>query len=97
MAFQQGHGIVAVSPRYAMRIIRKFSVLWELPPARVQVIIPYSAQIGFFDLHHLQRLFFTASCSHGQVLLHEFWTSNGHSRHACTASGLIIQEQMHHA
>lgn len=35
--FQQGLGVVAVSPRYAERIIRKFSVLWELPPTRVQV------------------------------------------------------------
>ncbi|KAK9813846.1 hypothetical protein WJX73_001548 [Symbiochloris irregularis] len=39
MAFQQGHGVVAVSPRYATRIVRKFSVLWQLPPARVQGII----------------------------------------------------------
>ena len=34
---QKGCGTVAVSPRYAVRIVRKFSVLWQLPSEKVQV------------------------------------------------------------
>ena len=34
---QGGQGVIAVSPRYALRIVRKFSVLWDLPKERVQV------------------------------------------------------------
>lgn len=36
-AKQKGCGTVAVSPRYALRIVRKFSVLWQLPAEKVQV------------------------------------------------------------
>ena len=36
---QAGRGLVAVSPRYAGRILRKFSVMWPLPEAEVTGIL----------------------------------------------------------
>ena len=37
--YQAGRGLVAVSPRYAQRILRKFSVMWPLPEAEVTGIL----------------------------------------------------------
>ena len=36
---QAGRGLVAVSPRYAERILRKFSVMWPLPGTEVTGIL----------------------------------------------------------
>ena len=36
---QAGRGLVAVSPRYAQRILRKFSVMWPLPETEVTGIL----------------------------------------------------------